>query len=132
MKEGKYRTDEDEWGKITPEAIDLVNKLLLYDPKQRISASDALQHKWILKQSKQKLDKGITEITLNNLRNFRGTSKLKQAALAFIASHLTKDEEKRDLDKIFKAIDIDGDGTLSKSEILIGYEEHFGIPITEE
>lgn len=62
----------------------------------------------------------------------QGTSKLKQAALAFIASHLTRDEEKRDLDKIFKAIDIDGDGNLSKEEILLGYEEHFGVPITEE
>jgi hypothetical protein len=38
VKEGKYRTDEEEWEQITPDAIDLVNKLLLYDPKQRISA----------------------------------------------------------------------------------------------
>jgi Ca2+-binding EF-hand superfamily protein len=42
--------------------------------------------------------------------------------LAFIASHLTKDEEKRDLDKIFKEIDINGDGNLSKEEVLLGYE----------
>ena len=69
---------------------------------------------------------------MNNLRNFSGSSKLKQAALAFIASHLTKDEEKRDLDKIFKEIDIDGDGQLSKEEILLGYEKCFGIPISEE
>lgn len=45
---------------------------------------------------------------------------------------MTRDEEKKDLDKIFKAIDIDGDGSLSKQEILIGYEEHFGIPISEK
>ena len=62
----------------------------------------------------------------------QGSSKLKQAALAFIASHLTKDEEKKDLDKIFKEIDIDGDGNLTKKEILLGYEKHFGIPISEE
>ena len=36
------------------------------------------------------------------------------------------------MDKIFKAIDVDGDGTLSKEEVLQGYENHFGIPITEE
>jgi len=57
---------------------------------------------------------------------------LKQAALAFIASHLTKDEEKRDLDKIFKAIDINGDGNLSKEEVMLGYEQHLGIPMTVE
>lgn len=76
------------------------------------------------------IDVTIAKNTLNNLRNFRGSSKLKQAALAFIASHLTQDDEKRDLDKIFKAIDINGDGNLSKDEVLAGYEEHFGIEIT--
>jgi Ca2+-binding EF-hand superfamily protein len=45
---------------------------------------------------------------------------------------LAKDDERRDLDKIFKAFDINGDGNLSKKEIYEGYEMHFGIPITEE
>lgn len=52
--------------------------------------------------------------------------------MAFIASHLTSKEEKRDLEKIFKAMDIDGNGELSKEEVLAGYEEHFGISISEE
>ncbi len=45
---------------------------------------------------------------------------------------MARDDEKRDLDKIFKEIDIDGDGNLSKEEILLGYEKHFGIPISQE
>ena len=52
--------------------------------------------------------------------------------MAFIASHLTQEDEKKDLDKIFKSMDIDGDGALSKQEVLLGYEQHFGIPISEE
>ena len=52
--------------------------------------------------------------------------------LAFIANHLTKEDEKVDLGRIFKAIDLDGDGNLTKEEVLQGYEQHFGIPITEE
>lgn len=106
--------------------------MLTFNPNARISAKDALQHPWILNFSKVKIDEQKTKKTLNNLRSFSGSSKLKQAALAFIASHLTRDEEKRDLDKIFKEIDIDGDGNLSKEEILLGYEKHFGIPISEE
>ena len=74
----------------------------------------------------------MATVALENLKNFSCKSKLKQAALAFIASHLTKDDEKRDLDKIFKAIDINGDGNLSKDEVILGYEQHFGIPISEE
>lgn len=33
---------------------------------------------------------------------------------------------------MFKQLDKDGDGNLSKQEILEGYEEVFGIPINEE
>ena len=51
--------------------------------------------------------------------------------MAFIASHLTQEDEKKDLDKIFKAIDIDGDGNLTKEEVLLGYERHYGVAITE-
>ena len=29
-------------------------------------------------------------------------------------------------------MDKDGNGTLDKEEVLLGYEEHFGVPISEE
>jgi Ca2+-binding EF-hand superfamily protein len=32
----------------------------------------------------------------------------------------------RDLKKVFGEMDLDGNGCLSKMEILIGYEKHFG------
>jgi len=42
VKEGKFRTDDEEWLQISSEAKDLVNKLLAYDPKKRATASEAL------------------------------------------------------------------------------------------
>ena len=49
-----------------------------------------------------------------------------------MASHLTSKDEKKDLEKIFRSMDKDGNGTLDREEVLQGYEEHFGVQITEE
>ena len=51
---------------------------------------------------------------------------MKQATFAYIASQLLSKSEKENLARIFKAIDKNGDGKLSKEEIFDGYEEFFG------
>lgn len=38
---------EPEWDEVSDDAKDLVRKLLTYDASKRITATDALQHKWI-------------------------------------------------------------------------------------
>ena len=64
VKEGQYRTDEEEWANISSDAIDIINQLLQYEPQNRISAAEALQHKWIREQSKIEIDKEISTKTL--------------------------------------------------------------------
>lgn len=41
-------------------------------------------------------------------------------------------QEKEDIDKVFRAMDANGDGKLSKSEIKNGYLEYFGKSLTDE
>lgn len=36
-----------EWDTVTPEAKDLINKMLTINPSKRITASEALKHPWI-------------------------------------------------------------------------------------
>lgn len=62
--------DDEEWETISDQAIDLVHKLLEYDPSKRISASQALQHDWILEKSVVKIDNNLARKTLSNLKNF--------------------------------------------------------------
>lgn len=69
---GKFTLDEPEWDDVSDDAKDLVRKLLTYDLNKRISASEALQHKWIKTMaSKEKVEKTMAAKTLSNLRNFR-------------------------------------------------------------
>lgn len=36
-----------EWDTVTPEAKDLINRMLTINPAKRITASEALKHPWI-------------------------------------------------------------------------------------
>jgi calcium-dependent protein kinase len=69
---------------------------------------------------------------LTNLQNFNAQSKLKQATYAFIASQLLTKQEKEQIDKVFRAMDLNGDGKLQKDEIKKGYAEYFGRNLTDQ
>ena len=132
VETGKYDIEHGVWKSITTEAKELIQRLLTYDPAERISAEDALNHTWIANNSSCVVDQKTAENALSQLQNFRADQKLKQAAFSFIASQLISKSEKERLAKIFKAIDKNGDGKLSKTEILEGYEEHFGKHLDED
>merc|ERR1719480_397364 len=46
IQKGKFHFQEKEWKNISPEAKDLITKLLVKNAKQRLSASDVLNHPW--------------------------------------------------------------------------------------
>ncbi|CAG8553461.1 28_t:CDS:2, partial [Scutellospora calospora] len=43
---GQYEYEDEDWCEISKDAIDLVDKLLCYNPLDRITAKQALQHSW--------------------------------------------------------------------------------------
>lgn len=46
-KEGKLDfTSKDKWGDISEEAIDLVKKMTIRNPYQRLTIKKCLKHKW--------------------------------------------------------------------------------------
>lgn len=57
---------------MSNEAKDLIKKMLTYDPRQRVSASDALQHPWMITMTATgKAPPKAVKQTLNNLQKFR-------------------------------------------------------------
>ena len=132
VKVGKFSFSDACWSAISDKAKNLITKLLTYDPEQRPSAEEALKHPWITEMSTQQVDSSVAMGALSNLKNFRADQKLKQATFAFIASQLLTKNEKENLAKIFKAIDKNGDGKLSKEEILEGYDKFFGKTMEKE
>ncbi len=128
VQKGAYDFDGSEWKDISDDAKDLINKLLAYDPMKRISAKEALEHRWFTTASDldTKVNEERMKKNLQNLKGFRAEQKLQQATYAFIASHVASKEEKHHLMETFKALDTNGDGTLSREEILEGYKKTMG------
>ena len=63
-------------------------------------------------QTQSKVSSEMAIGALTNLQNFNAKSKLKQATYAFIASQLLSKQEKEQIDKVFRAMDLNGDGKL--------------------
>lgn len=126
VREGKYSMDEEAWEDVSIEAKDLLKRLMTFDPKKRISCAQALKHDWFDKVINRDTDAKQTLSALQNLQMFRAEKKLQQAAITFIVSQLASKEEMDQLQKAFKALDLNKTGVLSRDELLIGYRQLMG------
>ncbi len=71
VRTGIFSMSGNEWTSVSSEAKNLVKQMLTFDPIQRISAEEALNHLWIKKKFNQTVDLEATYNALNNLRSFR-------------------------------------------------------------
>lgn len=126
IKSMNLSLDHEPWPRISPEAKDLLTKLIC-PAKKRITAHQALQHPWITSLVKRELPK--TEVyseALKNLKNFRSTSILRDAVNTFITTQFISANDTKDLREVFRNMDKNGDGKLSKEELLDEYLKIMG------
>lgn len=112
---GRVEFDGEEWDAVSKEAKQLITSLIC-KPEKRLTAQEALQHKWLKKNLPKtaKIDFGGS--ILENFQNNTANSDLKQAAITAISVQLSP-EEIKDLKDLFLALDVNGDGSLSLEEI---------------
>ncbi|KAM4565270.1 calcium/calmodulin-dependent protein kinase type II delta 1 chain isoform 4-T4 [Fundulus diaphanus] len=80
IKAGAYDFPSPEWDTVTPEAKDLINKMLTINPAKRITAADALKHPWVCQRSTVASMVHRQE-TVECLKKFNARRKLKGAIL---------------------------------------------------
>lgn len=97
--------------------------MLNLDPNNRITAQEALEHSWISNYVNNTInDDPILGAALNRLGRFRASNKLQKSFLVFIASQILGQNEEKELIKLFKELDTNGDGKLSYQELEQGYK----------
>jgi calcium-dependent protein kinase len=115
IKKGTYNLD---FPSLSEHAKDLIRKMLDFDKNSRISAQDCLDHPWFLDEE---APSEFDHEKLQNLNNFSKRSKLQKMVWYYLANNLTTNEEREKLAKVFKALDKDKNGMLSKDEISKAY-----------
>mmetsp|Transcript_39649 Transcript_39649/g.55885 ORF Transcript_39649/g.55885 Transcript_39649/m.55885 type:complete len:515 (+) Transcript_39649:28-1572(+) len=122
VRVGRFEFPSPEWDDISEEAKDFIRNMLHMDQKKRLTAAQAMKHKWIDSQLCGEEKSRRTSLTHHkNERTgpyiqFMSMNKLKKAALTNIANSLTT-EEVGVLGDIFKKIDKDGDGMMTLSDL---------------
>jgi len=133
VKKGEY----DKWAYpfplLSPQSKDLIDKLLQYDPKKRLSADQAIDHPWFKSAEFRKKDKVNTispvlaKELIQNMTKYRSDNMLKCAVIAYLVHHIINSEECTEASKLFIKIDLNSDGKIEKHELIHGFEKYWNI-----
>lgn len=101
---------KQRWKNVSQPAVDLVRKLLAFDPSERLSAKEALQHPWLSGQASSPVV--LRRDMLRSLHCYSEASKFRRAVLQLMARELTP-AEAQELQETFLALDPCGHGTIT-------------------
>ena len=133
VKKGVYDTYSYPYPLLSSHSKDLINKLLQYDPKKRISADQAIEHPWFKTAEFKKKDKvntiapELARELIHNMTKYRSDNILKCAVIAYLVHHITNTEECFEASKLFIKIDLNYDGKIEKHELIQGFIKYWGI-----
>lgn len=108
------------WSDVTQCAKEFLGMMLIKDPYRRSSAEALIKHQFIRRgdvAGKQPLPSVVKKI-----QAFKTASSLKKVCLTVIAKQLSR-KQVDDLHLYFKTLDKNGDGTISKSELVNGLKK---------
>lgn len=123
VKIGLYSLEGKEWESVSELAQSLIQNLLEYNPEKRPTAEQALNHPWIknLTENEEEVNRKVAIDALLNLRKFRINNKMQHAVWIFVLQNVSSSKEQSLLLEIFKSLDKDNDGILSKQDIINGF-----------
>ncbi|PHT76354.1 Calcium-dependent protein kinase 34 [Capsicum annuum] len=108
----------DPWPSAASSAKDLMKKMQISDPRERISTAEVLNHPW-MREDGDASDKPLDIAVLSRMKQFCAMNKLKKVALRVGAMSLLF-MQIIGLKEMFKSIDTDNSGTITFEELKVG------------
>lgn len=123
VKKGKYDIDCEPFNRCSDACRDLIKKLLEFDKEKRITAQQALEHKFFqMYKIKQKFteikDKSMTTKFIKNLKNYKKVSVIQETALAYLVHNFSQREDVVNAARLFNQFDNEIDGKITQKELL--------------
>lgn len=105
------------WSSISPHAKQLVGKMLVKNPQNRLSAEQILNHRWIKMHvgDDKDLDPDLGKKVVNRMRRFSTFSRFKQLSLEVMATLLLP-KQVTEMRSAFNRIDTEQTGVISLKE----------------
>ena len=91
IRSGHYIVKKDRWAKVSSQASDFVQKLLVVDPDVRMNAPAALEHPWIKNLEHANTD-CIDEAMVMSLCDFAKSQNFRRSCMKLMAWSLTASE----------------------------------------
>lgn len=104
---------------------DFISKLLVLDPKLRMTVEEALQHPWIAEPEVVASSASFDPMVKEGLKNFKGQPGLVKFAASLLLSNLSSKDHSC-INRIFNKYDVDSNGTLEFEELVLVFQEAFG------
>jgi len=113
IKAGAYHFHDEYWGNTSPEAIDLIKRMLTLDQKKRWTAEQLLKHPWILKSDEVLAAKSL-DASIVTMKKFNARRRFRAAAHAIVMANrmqklidgikngafVKKEEIKKEIDEV--------------------------------
>jgi calcium-dependent protein kinase len=128
---GSYRFPSPEWDEVSSEGKNLISLMMNSDPTRRISAQEALHHPWINFASRKPVVETHARQVMTSLRSFKSGLSLQKAMLSFISARLISKSEREAMLEVFKSLDVNNDGILSKQELMVGFRRFVPVGVED-
>lgn len=129
----KIKAGKPHWSsrfhRLSDLAQGFVKALLVFEPSERASAKEALEHPWISNRSTH-IETVIDPDIIDSLRNFAHAASFKRAVLSMMAWSLST-EDRAELRQQFLALDTENKGTITHSQMKQVLEETFHVDCNE-
>lgn len=117
------------WESVSQDAKELVCNLVQLDPAKRMTAADAAKHPWTRGVGATLKPEQATK-TMADFVAFHKSAQLRRAALTAVAMQLTNQQLQEHKER-FQAIDVDGNGRISKEELVNSLAEASSLSLEE-